>query len=465
MSYDAYANYASCGPGYFQDVEETQQCSTCNNQLNCSSAELASNVACRKCPTCASGQVVTSWNQCNGSTADPFAPSCAQCTKATDCSVGQYIGQICLGNKTADTQICIPCQACPYGFYHGNHTTPVVDGITQQQACDGKGIYPSSEDGGDCVRCGSCSAGSYASSFGRCTGNSIGAFREQDLVCSACRPCSSGFKHVEQCDGFTFNDTCTECPNCTAGFYKASSWNNATKMMDCSCTACMNGNKCQIHEYRTGLPCTGNTTVDTTCSNCSTSACSRYGTSPNYTNCVESTGAFSCIACPSAAIDSPHGAWYNCSTCAPNNCSGRPGTYLMESQCNIASKNMFQCGLCEGCSLRQYFDSWGFCDGKQIGSGSFVDDAACKTCLGNCKVGQYISKPCTGRENNDTEIDSCKNCTSCPYGYYHATHTRIGPPKKIPFFPENKITEQASFFCFYFFNFYFYGLARQKFFQ
>lgn len=432
MTYDPYANYASCGAGFFQDIDETQQCPACLDQLNCSTADLAARNVCRRCPVCSPGQIIASWNQCNGSSVDPFAPTCAACTRATNCSVGYYMSQICSGNKTVDTQVCMPCNPCPYGFYHANHT---VNGITEQ-ACTGKGLFPSS--GIDCARCSNCSRGFYISGVGRCDGTGIW---KDPFSCTQCKPCLSGFRHAVPCDGFTYNYTCVPCPNCPAGFYKMSTWNDATKVMDCSCVACRNGQMCQnIYEYRTGIPCLGNTTYDVTCANCSTSAC-RYGTSPNYTNCVESTGAFQCIPCPSADKDPPHGMRYNCSTCPPNNCSSRPGTYRMSS---CGADSTFQCGLCVGCSVRHYFDSWGFCDGTEVGSGTNVQSQLCKDCLGNCKVGQYISRPCTGRENSDIEIDSCRNCTSCPYGFYHTNHTMLGTPKIIAIYAQNWITEQVQ---------------------
>ena len=45
---------------------------------------------------------------------------------------------------------------------------------------------------------------------------------------------------------------------------------------------------------------------------------------------------------------------------------------------------------------------------------------SCKS-QNQCSVGQYINNTCTGMEEYNTE--TCANCTSCPYGYYHANHS------------------------------------------
>ena len=183
MTYDPYSMYATCGPGSFQYIDDpatsttgTQQCPPCANQQNCSSQDLSSSsqvVVCAQCPPCNPGQRIVSWEKCNGTTTEPFLPTCAPCTLGTNCSVGQYVAGTCTGRTTIDTQRCVDCKSCPYGFYH---STAVAEEdtttMTQTQVCDGKSTIPS--DGvTDCQRCDTCPNGQYASDVRRCTGNGI----------------------------------------------------------------------------------------------------------------------------------------------------------------------------------------------------------------------------------------------------------------------------------------------------
>jgi hypothetical protein len=248
--------------------------------------------------------------------------------------------------------------------------------------------------------------------------------------------------HTLPCDGTTFNDTCSaECPDCMRGQYKVSTWNEATKRMQCSCAECMNGKRaCPFvyQQYSTGLICTGKKTFDESCANCSSSMCPTMGTTPNYTNCVQSTRAFPCVPCPHLMSASDevklHGMRINATTCPADGCSGRPGTFLMAP--TNGEDGTFTCGLCKGCFVRQYIrGGWGFCDGTTDRDTLIEQQSVCADCNGRCQVGQYISKACTGRESYDVEIGSCSNCTSCPYGFYHTTHTRLGAPKQASHHP------------------------------
>lgn len=281
----------------------------------------------------------------------------------------------------------------------------------------------------------------------RCTGNGIW---KDKFTCTTCKPCPSGFTHAVPCDGLSFNDTCVECPNCNAGQYKASQWNNATKRMQCYCLECRNNRTCpSTSQYRTFLPCSGRSTFDETCADCPVDSCPMMGTTPNYLNCIEATRKFECLPCPSQSPTEPvHQQMVNCTTCPVNDCSKRAGSYLLRS-CNTSApvtNRTFTCGLCQGCSVRQHLRSWGACDGLKSGASAFNPDTQCTYCKGFCKVGQYLSKLCSGRELYDVEVadgNRCRDCTSCPYGYYHGYHTKMAITRLSPVARQGPVTEQA----------------------
>jgi hypothetical protein len=77
----------------------------------------------------------------------------------------------------------------------------------------------------------------------------------------------------------------------------------------------------------------------------------------------------------------------------------------------------YVCSRCQTCNRREYVASWSLCDGRR--QDPFIPE--CRTCKGQCAVGQYINDTCTGSTEYNTE--TCVNCTSCPVGFYHANHS------------------------------------------
>lgn len=245
------------------------------------------------------------------------------------------------------------------------------------------------------------------SNVSRCTGRGIWQDR---FKCTDCQPCASGFTHAAVCDGLGFNDSCVECADCSAGKYKKSSWDNVIKRMICTCSDCMNNKTCPIRsQYQTFQTCSGRANYDKTCAECPDDSCSTYGTTPNYTNCIEATKKFECVQCPShSPVEPGHMQKVNCTTCPVNNCSGRAGSYLASS-CQVSSNKTFTCGLCEGCTVRSYVKAWQGCEGNGNSAASY-SPGNCRNCLGVCNVGQYLGRLCTGRELEDVETKGGNKC-------------------------------------------------------
>lgn len=187
---------------------------------------------------------------------------------------------------------------------------------------------------------------------------------------------------------------------------------------------------------------------DETCAECPVDSCPLMGTTPNFNKCIEATRKFECIPCPSSSPTEPmHLQRVNCTTCPVDNCSRRPGTYL-HSMCNASApvwNRTFTCGLCLGCTVRNYMPSWGECDGTKLFP-SALRDSLCYPCTGYCKVGEYLSRLCTGRDMYDVEVrdgSKCKQCTPCQYGHYHSFHTKRAISRLVPTVKEYDVTEQA----------------------
>lgn len=246
-----------------------------------------------------------------------------------------------------------------------------------------------------------------SSNVSRCTGRGIWQDRFQ---CTACKPCASGFTHAALCNGLSFNDSCVECPDCNPGYYKRSSWDNATSRTTCACTPCSNNRTCpSTSQFRTFQPCTGKANYDQTCAECPDDSCPTIGTTPNYTNCIDATRLFQCLPCPSNSPTEPgHMQRVNCTTCPANNCSFRPGSYLV-SRCQASSNKTFTCGLCEGCSVRTYMGQWNGCDGTGNAAAAF-SNGNCRNCMGVCNVGQYLGRLCSGRDLVDVEKQDGIKC-------------------------------------------------------
>lgn len=446
---EAYSIYSNCGVGSFQNessVGGERQCPLCTEVGTCSFQQVSSGYVCSRCQRCNKREYVESWDLCDGRRQDPFTAKCKSCK--LPCKVGQYTNDTCTGMTETNTEYCLNCTQCPYGYFYANHSgLDMYNQFTEEaQVCNGTGVLDS--DGStSCKRCDTCANGQYASNVYRCTG--VGIWQDK-FKCTDCQPCASGYRHAQDCDGTTFDQTCVECPDCLPGQYKASTWNNITKRTSCTCLECRNNRTCtSLSQYRTFLQCSGKAAYDETCAECPLDSCPMMGTTPNYTNCIEGTRKFECIACPPASpAEVQHLQKVNCTTCPVDDCSKRPGSYIV-SRCGAsvpAYGRTFTCGLCEGCPVRKYMGSWKTCDGTTDYPQNFNKDTMCKDCQGVCKVGQYAARLCTGRDLYDVEKadgNLCRTCTSCKFGFYHTTHTKVAISKLPPTIITGLVTEKA----------------------
>lgn len=234
----------------------------------------------RRCQGCTYRQYVKSWGFCDGTGGqniplDPgFEENCLPCN--ANCKPGQYVSNLCNGRVMADTETCVNCTSCPFGYYHALQLSgsvyPSFEGGAwlsgyKENPCDGKGIL-NSDGRTDCARCDTCPFGKYAFDVKRCTGNGIW---KDNFTCTDCRPCASGYEHVYPCNGSSFSDECKLCPACAAGYYVVSTWNDTLKKMVCGCRRCLDspGDVCPVHTYKTNKTCwSGSATYDEACADC-----------------------------------------------------------------------------------------------------------------------------------------------------------------------------------------------------
>ena len=270
---------------------------------------------------------------------------------------------------------------------------------------------------GSCVP---CPAGKYASSAGStsCSDCYLGFYAPAAGMAS-CLGCASG----NYSDAFGAS-SCTICPagshsvlpvsssycvDCESGKFASTDGNG-------QCTAC--SSPCVEGQAYESVACTVST--DRKCSQCRRKGCDP-GTTSNVMWCP-SSGFFDCMPCPSYGNDNVHLVpEYNCSSCPSRDCGGTPGTYR-SARCpaSYQANDTYSCGRCQGCNYRWYVKSWGSCNG--FGDAPYNLDTGnmsqCLPCFTFCQAGQYITNLCNGRTQNNTE--TCNNCTSCPYGHYHA---------------------------------------------
>jgi hypothetical protein len=160
-----------------------------------------------------------------------------------------------------ETEFCLLC--CQIPTFSANWVT--------EAACDGRGIF-NSDGVTDCQRCDTCPRGKYAIDVARCTGNGIW---KDPFTCTDCLPCASGYEHVSECNGLSFNDSCKLCPPCPPTTYISSYWNATLFRMVCTCTPCTKGTlmspeTCPTHHYKTGILCDGTKPYDQGCAPCTT---------------------------------------------------------------------------------------------------------------------------------------------------------------------------------------------------
>ena len=173
----AYSIYSTCGIGSFQNESSLggmQQCpaSSCLevSTSGCSFSDVAlQTYVCSKCQACSKREYVESWNLCDGRRQDPFTPKCKSCK--IQCAVGQFINNTCTGLTETNTENCVNCTSCPFGYYYANHSGLDLYGTytEEQQVCNGTGVLDS-DPAKSCQRCDTCANGFYASSVGNCTG-------------------------------------------------------------------------------------------------------------------------------------------------------------------------------------------------------------------------------------------------------------------------------------------------------
>jgi hypothetical protein len=270
----------TCDPSNCGLTPGTYQAAACPVKAAAANYSLNETYACGRCPGCNYRQYVVDWGPCDG-TADynfPLNPDfdahCAYCN--TTCKVGQYVTNLCTGRTKANTETCVNCTSCAFGYYHARELSgmvyPAFEGDPwatgyREPACDGRGIL-NSDGTTDCVRCDTCANGKYALDVKRCTGNGIW---KDNFTCTDCKPCASGYEHTVPCDGLSFNDSCKVCPACASGFFAVSTWNSTSKRMVCGCKRCLDapGDVCPTHFFKTGKTCSGKMPYDEACEECS----------------------------------------------------------------------------------------------------------------------------------------------------------------------------------------------------
>jgi hypothetical protein len=230
----------------------------------CSGSGYVAQPNCLDCAWCPSAYYIRDYvlAECTGTgdSSTQASPICLECNTA--CVVGQYIANKCDG-KTAsigeggvgtfglgDTQTCTDCVPCAYGEYY-------------ESGCTGQEFSSVHK----CTVCDYCPDGSYISDVNGCDGNGD---VKNPYTCLECSECSLGYVHSSTCDGTSFDTDCVACPACAAGSFIDSTGDV------CSCTACKDGQACDVNSYKTGSTCNGASVTDTSCASCGTCAVGSY---------------------------------------------------------------------------------------------------------------------------------------------------------------------------------------------
>lgn len=441
-------------------AKDNIKCLACRN---CSAGEYVS-VPCtqdllaknRECTSCPAGSFSSSQNAgaCAQCEAGTYAPE-SKATVCLRCSAGTYISNkgasaclACGEGKYSIVSGVSTCLTCPPASYLQNATTGLCtvcpagkynfeDGMTYCKSCQ-PGTF-SAVNSTNCTKCplgffvgeagranncSACAPGTYAGETGqtRCKDCPAGTYASFPgaSACTACGPgnfsAGAGAVACDPCPVGTRSNSTTgssSCTTCEPGKYAS------TKGLS-SCLTC--AANCILGKTWTEVDCTPST--NRVCSLCRRNPLCPKNQTSNVTWCPPD-GWFACTACPNRyGNDYVHlNPEYSCLTCDPTNCGLTPGTYQASScavKTNYSLDDTYACGRCPGCNYRQYVVDWGPCDGT--GDSNFPLNPEfsehCAYCNPGCKVGQYATNLCTGRTKMDTE--TCANCTSCAYGFYHA---------------------------------------------
>lgn len=411
----------------------------------------------RVCETCPAGKFSSAVNaaSCQLCGAGTYAPE-AGATYCERCAVGNYASSsgatACLGcgvGSYAVKEGVSSCTSCAAGTF----LLSAVTGTCQSCAA---GTYSTTEGATTCARClpgtfanatgltacRACAAGTYASqsNSSSCTACPAGSYSGQpgQSACALCAPgtysAAPGTSACTLCAGGQYIDEAgqTQCKTCYYGTYAPPGSASCIPCADgtfggqeglSACTTCTP--PCEVGKTYEEHACKGY--YDRICSSCDVqkSRCN-MGFTSNVSWCPpDRNGGYNCVPCPvygSENVDAlPE---YSCLTCTSRHCGETPGTYRPRmcpaDKEYYSNYDTFSCGTCRGCYYRHYVKTWSFCSG--LGSQLFDLDPDsseyCAPCLTECKVGQYIANLCNGRTTHNTE--TCVDCKSCPFGYYHA---------------------------------------------
>ena len=376
----------ACSEGKYSIVSGVSSC------LTCPPASYLSNATLGRCTVCPAG----TYNAQDGMT------FCRSCLPGTYSAANQTTCTACpLGSATDATGRANNCTACAPGTYAG------VTGLSACVQCPA-GTYANVSGASACLACG---PGNFSSVNGsvECTQCPIGTRSNLTTRSTSCTACAEGT--------YASGTGWSRCQTCAA--------------------------ECVLGKLYAEVNCTAAT--NRVCSPCRRNPGCAQGQTSNVTWCP-ADGWFRCMPCPSLGNDYVHlHPEYSCLTCQPRNCGLTPGTY-QASVCPPKGvyllNDTYTCGRCQvgavhglfciffldllmivseqGCTYRQHVVSWSFCDGT--GAEAFpLDpefDQHCAHCNTTCRPGQYLTNLCTGRTMHNTE--TCANCTSCAFGFYHA---------------------------------------------
>ena len=191
---------------------------------------------------------------------------------------GQYIGGVCLGNSSSDTQTCEECRAtCPEFMYISEPCTGVE---RQDRSCMNctqcsptQYIAGSKCDGTttlDTTNCTDCQirCGMHNWISKPCTGSTF-----SDIECSPCpERCGQGSRPTKRCNGSDLTPAhCVPCHRCPVGFYRGPSWAacdgdtvNDTQIDCVPCVSCGPGS----YESPSFVKCEGTGYTDTQKGSC-----------------------------------------------------------------------------------------------------------------------------------------------------------------------------------------------------
>jgi len=424
-----------CAAGFYADEVDSAQCtacasdwwsrageSTCRNSTDCYAGHQISqdytdtnDRQCEECPagTYEAGENSASCSACvSGSTWSPVGAT--GCTDCLVCQPGHYQNITC----TVDTAgVCAECAAGTYTSTTAqssctacSSTSWSVAGSTVCTDCENcaAGKFNSVECTATTARqCTNCAPGSYTSLADQstCTDCGDGMYAaEGATVCETCTTCNAGHFINANCT----NGTDTQCSECDAGYYAASTdeffctlctesvnWSRARASACDTCTECQPGH----HKSRN---CS--VVIDTECSEC---LAGTYATGTDEIQCLNCTdetfslpGASVCTDCTIcepgfyAHVDCDPTHDRSCSECSAGNYTN--------------STNELQCTVCED-------ETWSF--------GGVDSCTSCVTCgpgfsvLIECDINQpRVCEECL--YNTYTNTDNELNCTACDEGYW-----------------------------------------------